>query len=183
MVRVNFLAYFWFAFMVLILPLKWIAAAFIAAVVHELCHIFVLKLFRGNITDVSVYWNGCMIETDMIGEIGRFFSILAGPVGSLSLLFLHKMAPRIAICGLIQGIYNLIPLMPFDGGRILYEILTLISPEREEEIMHTIEIFIRIAFLALVLLMTIYQLLPPVPGLLLLISNIRHAVRKFPCKP
>lgn len=183
MIRVDWPAYFRFALLILIFPLKWFAAANIAAVFHELCHILVLKILKGNILGVSVYWNGCMIETDRIGEASRFVSILAGPFGSFSLLFLHRIAPEIAICGLIQGIYNLIPLMPLDGGRLLYEVLNLTCPERSDQIMQTIEILIRIVFLVLILLLMIYRLLNPIPGFLLFIWNIRCAVRKFPCKP
>ena len=183
MVCIDAFTYFWFALLILIFPLKWFAAALFAGVFHELCHILVLKLLRGNITGISVYWNGCIIETDRIEGMRRFLSILAGPVGSLSLLLLYRMAPQIAVCGWIQGIYNLLPLMPLDGGRLIHDVLDLTCPKGTEVIMQLTEILIRAVFLTLVLLLVIYRILNPIPGLFLLIWNISGAVRKFPCKP
>ena len=44
---------------------------------------------------------------------------LAGPLGSFLLLLLARHFPEAAVCGIVQGGYNLIPIYPLDGGRIL----------------------------------------------------------------
>ena len=44
---------------------------------------------------------------------------LAGPLGSFSLLLISEYFPEAAVCGLIQGAYNLIPVYPLDGGRLM----------------------------------------------------------------
>ena len=53
--------------------------------------------------------------------------ILAGPAASLLLLCLARIFPRVAICGLIQGCYNLLPIAPLDGGRALHCLLSLLE--------------------------------------------------------
>ena len=183
MLQIDSQACFLGALLCLLLPLNWLLAAVFAALFHELCHILVLKLQGGSIYSIHVHWNGCVIEADREGKFHPFFSILAGPLGSLSLLFLCKIMPKIAVCGLIQGLYNLVPLMPLDGGRLLREVLCQICPERTENIMHISEFVLRIGVMTGILYLMYSEFLSLLPGLILLIWNIRLAHRKIPCKP
>lgn len=59
--------------------------------------------------------------------------ILAGPAGSFFLLLLDDFIPKTAICGLVQGIFNLLPLYPLDGGRALYCLCKMIFPEAQAD--------------------------------------------------
>ena len=43
--------------------------------------------------------------------------VLAGPAASLLLLLLVRPFPRLALCGFVQGVYNLLPLGRLDGAR------------------------------------------------------------------
>ena len=183
MLRVDPQAYIFCAFLSLLLPLNWLLAAFFAAVFHELCHIIVVKLQGGSLRSIHIHWNGCVIETNRIREIHSFMSILAGPLGSLSLLFLHGMVPKIAVCGFFQGLYNLIPLMPLDGGRLLREILYRFCPEKADKIMRITEVLLRIGIVTGIMILLQSQGIGLFPGLLLVIWNIRLTLRKIPCKP
>lgn len=183
LVQIDPQAYFFWALLLLLLPLKWLLAAFFSALVHEISHIFVLKIQGGTIYRIHVHWNGCVIEADRGRQTSDFCSILAGPLGSLSLLFLYRIAPQIAVCGLIQGAYNLIPLMPLDGGRLFHEILYRICPERTQIIMQGTESVLRIGIVTGILIMMNAQRMSLLPGLMLVIWNIRAALRKIPCKP
>ena len=118
------------ALMLLILPLKWLLAAALAAAVHELFHYLALKLCRCKVLSLQVGTGGAVIETDCISRGKELFCALAGPVGGLTLLLFAKWLPRTAICALVQSAYNLLPLFPLDGGRALRCISQMLLPPK-----------------------------------------------------
>ena len=46
-------------------------------------------------------------------------SALAGPAGSFLMLLLCRVFPEAALWGTVQGLFNLLPVYPLDGGRVL----------------------------------------------------------------
>lgn len=101
---------------VLILPLRWLFAAIFAAVIHELGHITAIYLCRGKIRTVRVSHSGAAIETAPMERGRGLLCTLAGPVCSLLLIFIFRWFPRLAVCAFAQGVYNLLPIWPLDGG-------------------------------------------------------------------
>ena len=99
----------------------------------------------------------------------------AGPVGSLALSMLLRQFPELAIAGLCQGVFNLLPLFPLDGGRIV----KCIFGEKAAAWIHTCAWFI-LFFTAIHLLFGI-----PGAGCLLLVFLFSGKVRhpgKSSCK-
>lgn len=118
------------ALMLLVLPLKWLLAAALAAAVHEGAHYLALKLCRCKVLSLQVGTGGAVIETDCISRGKELFCALAGPVGGLTLLLFAKWLPRTAVCALVQSAYNLLPLFPLDGGRALGCISQMLLPPK-----------------------------------------------------
>lgn len=116
--------------MVLLLPLKWLAAALAAAAVHELCHLAAVRALGGKVYSLTIGPTGAVMDASVTGRGREILAAAAGPAGSLLLLLLIRLAPRVALCGLIQGLFNLLPLYPLDGGRMLRAALEGRVPEK-----------------------------------------------------
>ena len=112
-------AYITAATALLFLPVKWLCAGILAAFIHEAAHIAAIRLLRGQVYGIRISASGAKIEACIDGGGREALCALAGPAGSLSLLILAESYPEVTICGLVQGIFNLIPVYPMDGGRIL----------------------------------------------------------------
>lgn len=105
------------AVLLLTIPLRWILAVFLAALVHELGHGLAVRLLGGNVSGAAVSLRGSRLEVSPMTPGRELVCVLAGPAASFLLLCFARLLPRIAICGLIQGVYNLLPIYPLDGGR------------------------------------------------------------------
>ena len=101
----------------LVLPLWWVIAAALAALWHEACHYGALRLCGGRALGLRAGLMGMVMEARFSGPGQELFCALAGPIGSLFLLLFAKWLPRTAICAGFQGLYNLLPIYPLDGGR------------------------------------------------------------------
>lgn len=137
------------ALALLVLPLDWIVAGVFCAVIHEMFHVAVLKLCGVEILGFSVGCGGARIITGEMNPMQELLCALAGPAGSLSLLMIASAAPVTALFGLIQGLCNLIPVLPLDGGRILSAALELGRFRNKDLILKVVHVCVMSALIAL----------------------------------
>lgn len=107
------------ALMLLLLPARWLAALALAALFHELGHILALGILRIPIFRISLSLGGAKIYTEPLRGKKALISAAAGPVFSFLLMLFAEVFPELAICGLAQGCFNLLPFASSDGERIL----------------------------------------------------------------
>ncbi len=171
------------ACMLLVLPLQWVLAAVFAAIFHELCHYCAIRLCSRQGSAVHLYTFGAKLPLPPMSRKKEMLCALAGPAGSLLLLFLVRWAPRTAICGVFQAMYNLLPVYPLDGGRALQCLLSmLIPPPKAAKCASITE---KVCFTGMILL-SMYGLLVLRIGVLPLvwagILILRIKFVKMPCK-
>lgn len=166
---------FWLAAgMVLFVPLKWLFAILLAAAIHELGHILAIRILGGELTGIRVGSGGACIEASLDSTYKAAVCTLAGPAANLALVLLFRWLPRTAICAMIQFLYNMLPIYPLDGGRLLQ--MTV----RDETIQHCVESVAVLVLALLGILLTRILGLETLPVCLFLFLLLM--LRKIPCK-
>ena len=182
MIQSNAGVYIWLACLLVLLPLKWLLSALFAGIFHEVCHVMVLLALGGKIEKICISISGCVIESTAPENWQSMCSILAGPVGSLLLILLSGRIPEVAVCGLLHGLYNLFPVLPLDGGRLLQLLLYRLCPERAEMILLWIgRIFCTAILISSVCVSEVLSL-GIFPVVLSMIWILRYFPRKISCK-
>lgn len=113
--------------LILALPLNWVISALLAAMVHELGHILVLRIYSVPVHGLRIRAGGAILDTVPMEPKAEFLCALAGPVFSFLLLTLVRYFPRISLCALIQGCFNLLPIGDLDGARVVKSAFCLMS--------------------------------------------------------
>ena len=122
--------YFMVALSVLMLPWNVLLSFAAAASFHELCHVIALYLCGNRVKEVRFRTLGVQIVTGQLSPGQELICAAAGPTGSLLLTLFSQQMPIVALFGLCQGIFNLLPIYPMDGGRMVRSIFLLAKMRR-----------------------------------------------------
>lgn len=121
--------YIFLSVMLLLLPLQWLCAALLAGFLHELGHYLAIKAFRIPVYSISLQGAGAKIKTGEMNPLQAILCASAGPFVGGILFLLFPVMPKLAVCGLLQTLYNLLPFPHYDGGRIMRGILSVLFGE------------------------------------------------------
>lgn len=171
------------ALTLLILPIKWIFAWICASAFHELCHYGALKLSGCKVLRMQIDVNGAVMDTDLLTCSQEILCALAGPLGGLSLLLIARWCPRIAICACFQSLYNLIPLFPLDGGRVVSCVIDkLFSEAKGKKVKIILENTVLSVFLLLGGYAAFVWKLGMLPVFFAVILIVKNKIVKISCK-
>ncbi len=103
---------------------------FLSSLLHEMGHILALRLQGKGVRNITVGITGTVIQSDGLSYMEELIVVAAGPaVNLLLLLLLRKHSIWIEVNFSILC-YNLLPILPLDGGRILSAIFARWFPEK-----------------------------------------------------
>ena len=159
---------------IMILPLKLIIAWIFASFIHELGHIICIMLMKKQIYTISFGASGAIMETEQLENGQELLAALSGPLAGMLLLPLTHYIPLTAMLALAQSLYNLIPIYPMDGGRVIFGLVTHVwGADRGKKIYRIFVYSISVIILIAVVYATIRFSLGLVPLVLLLFLYVR----------
>ena len=155
----------------LFIPFKWFISWVIASLIHELFHILSLCIFHCKINKILFDGNTVKIFSEPTAGFHKLICSLAGPIGSFGLIIFIKSYPLLAICGITQGIYNILPFFPLDG----WHILNLI---RSVQLRNVIKLFFSSALLimGLYLLFRSFGIVPLLLSLFIILRDLKNTL-------
>jgi len=171
------------AVLLLCIPLPWVTAGFLAALLHEAGHLFALRLLQKQARGFQIAENGTSIHIPPMTSFEELFCTAGGLMTSLCLSALYSLFPRLSICAFVQFVYNCIPVYPLDGGRLLSCILNLlVGPQRAENIVFHIGCFFLFTILLAGCWLSFGLKIGYVPLFVALSVAVKAVTRKRPCK-
>ena len=117
------------AILVLAVPIRWLLAWTIAAVLHECFRCLAVILTGKRIRSICIGAFGAEIHTDPLQPIQTVVCALSGPLAGFLLLPFAKFLPRIALCATAQSVCNLLPVQPLDGNVAMRGFLQMLFSE------------------------------------------------------
>lgn len=163
----------------LILPLRFVTAWLVAASIHELAHILVLK---DQVTGLQILPAGARIQTVPLTPRQEFKAALAGPGASLLLIGLLRIFPALGVCGFVHFFINMIPVFPMDGGRVIYCLCRKFWGINAAKCIMKLMYLLTIAVLILFCCYTVIIYKSIMPVVLCCVILIKITKGKIPCK-
>ena len=131
----------WFFILFLWLPFTFIIAIFASVLIHELAHAFVAKRLGWTVykIEVGLFTGSASVDTN-IPEKDSIPVVAAGPISNLILAivsiplylalagvnpFLDRLLNDLFVVNMFMFIFNILPIYPMDGGRLLKDFLFL----------------------------------------------------------
>ena len=173
--------FIFFSLSLLLIPVHWIFGWFVAVFVHEFFHYIVLRICKVSVLQISIGAFGADIQTGEMTTGKEILAALAGPFGSFLLLFLFRTFPYVSLCALGQLLFNLLPVYPMDGGRVMRGICIWVWGQgRGIRLSNVISLFFLTLLCAAVLMVSLRYRLGLMPMLIAALIVVRTI--KIPCK-
>lgn len=147
------------AFIYYVVSIETTIAIALPVAVHELAHIIALRFFGLKVKSVRAELTGLCIDYCGFAEpLAHAAAAFAGPAGGFIYAYAASLIARETGCAwmelsagisLLLSIFNLLPVLPLDGGRILLGLMTmLLGAQAGERVTYRISFAITAVLLA-----------------------------------
>lgn len=132
----------WFFLLFLFLPVTWVICIFISILIHEMAHAYVADrlgwVVRG--IHIDLFSGSAAVDTN-IHERDSIKVVAAGPLSNLllailslgfALVFPNEFLLSMVAVNVLLFLFNILPIFPMDGGRILRDSLYLKTKDRRK---------------------------------------------------
>lgn len=182
-VRVSGYFYIFVVIGLYLLPIQWLLGWFAAVAVHELSHYLALKACNVSVHSCEIGPFGAVIETESMKCWQEFLSTLAGPLGGCVLIFAAKFFPQAAVCAMLHSAYNLLPLYPLDGGRLLRcSVEAVFTPKIACTVCKTVGWIASVSIIAVSVYYSLVRKLGMIWLVVATIQLVRTSIVKLSCK-
>lgn len=166
--------YIYLIILLFFVPLPWLTAWLVAVSVHELSHIAAVYLCGEKVNRLKISVGGIHMSSGPMSDVRRIICTLSGPIGGFLPVILCKTFPRVAICAWVLSAYNLLPILPLDGGHILLILM------RDNIWFHRVQCFFVVSLVFLSVYAFAFLKIGLLPLMITVILLLKH--RKTPCK-
>ena len=113
-----------------------------AAAIHEMGHLLAIWLCGGSISEMKIGVTGAVMQYDFAAKAGYGKDAViaaAGPAAGLLAACAARLLPYSEHLSLFAGLcvvlscFNLLPVLPLDGGRILHAVFLLLLEQNAAE--------------------------------------------------
>lgn len=96
----------------------------LSAALHEAAHLAMLRLCRVPVEGIRLTLTGAVIQTGAMAYGQEALCAAAGPCMNMGLaLLFHRLWPALCLMSTLLAAYNLLPVYPLDGGRLVRALL------------------------------------------------------------
>lgn len=119
----------------------WVPLFFCSAALHECGHLLALRLCNVPVYGMELRAAGAVIRTGATTAGREALCTAAGPLVNLVLsALLFQLAPKGSLINLLLLCFNLLPVYPLDGGRLLRLLLCRLFGQQGERISQIIAV-------------------------------------------
>lgn len=102
----------------------------LSIILHELTHMLIAFFIKAKVTSITIGAMGMGIDVAFLGKqnfSNKILFYMFGPLTNFILAYTFKDSIiEISSINFALGIFNLIPILPLDGGKIVLELLKII---------------------------------------------------------
>jgi stage IV sporulation protein FB len=157
----------WFLLLFAMTSPMFVLTIFISVLIHELAHAYVAIKLGYDVSEIYIdIFNGAaMMDINNINDRDSVRIISAGPLSNvilylLSLTFIYifgsnDFLQKMVIVNFILFVFNILPIYPMDGGRLLRSYLTIFTKNKDKSIRISAIVSLVLSILLLIYSITI----------------------------